>query len=312
MPSSKMKDEDKTKELLIHELVELRQRVAEVEALQTSCTQMRKELEAEKSKVDFIVNSIPSGIDIVTKDYKVQSQNRFSLDRFGDCRGKLCYKEYMNRDKPCSDCPMRRAIKNRKAERTELMGADGRDYEVLATPIQNPDGSMSAVGVVADITAWKRAEKALGEREAELRIKTTGLDELNAALRVLLKRRNDDKTELEEKILVNVKQLVIPFLNEVRKRRLDSEQMGYLDLLESNLNDIISPFLRNLSAKYVNLTPTEIRVAYFIREGKTTKEIAELMALSPRTIETHRKKIRTKLGLDKKKENLRSHLLPLQ
>jgi DNA-binding NarL/FixJ family response regulator len=307
-----MKNENKTKELLIQELAELRQRLAEVEALETRCKQMAQELEAEKSKVDFIVHSVPSGIDIVTKDYKVQFQNEFLLDRFGDCRGKLCFKEYMNRDKPCSDCPMRRAIKNMRAERTELMGADGRDYEVVATPIQNPDGTMSSVQVIVDITEQKRAEKALTEREAELRIKTTGLDELNAALRVLLKRRDDDKTELEEKILVNVKQLVIPFLEEVKKRRLDPEQMAYLDLLESNLNDIISPFLRNLSTKYVNLTPTEIRVAYFIKEGKTTKEIAELMVLSPRTVETHRKKIRTKLGLEKRRENLRSHLLPLE
>ena len=307
-----MKDEHKTRELLIQDLVELRQRVAEVEALETRCTQMRKELEAEKSKVDFIVNSIPSGIDIVTKDYKVLFQNKIMLDLFGDCRGKLCYKEYKNRDKPCSDCPVRRAIKNRRAERTELTGADGRDYELLATPIQNPEGTLSAVEVVVDITERKRAEKALKQREEEVRIKTTGLDELNAALRVLLKRRDDDKTELEEKILVNVKQLVIPLLEEVKKRRLDPEQMGYLNMLESNLNDIISPFLRNLSTKYVNLTPTEIRVAYLIKEGRTTKEIAEVMALSPRTIETHRKKIRTKLGLDKSKENLRSHLMPFQ
>ena len=307
-----MKDEDKTKELLIQELVELRQRIAEVEALETRCTQMRQQLEAEKSKVDFIVNSIPSGIDIVTEDYKVQFQNKTMLDLFGDCRGKLCYKAYKNRDKPCSDCPISRAIKNRRAERTELTGADGREYEVLATPIQNPEGTLAAMEVVVDITEQKRAEKALKQREEELRIKTTGLDELNAALRVLLKRRDNDKTELEEKILVNVKQLVIPLLEAVKKRRLNPEQMGYLDMLESNLNSIISPFLRNLSTKYVNLTPTEIRVAYFIKEGKTTKEIAEVMALSPRTIETHRKKIRTKLGLAKRKENLRSHLLPLQ
>jgi len=86
-----MKNEEKTKELLIQELAELRQRVAEVEASETGCNQMGKELEAEKSKVGFIVSSIPSGIDIVTKDYKVQFQNKFLLDRFGDCRGKLCY-----------------------------------------------------------------------------------------------------------------------------------------------------------------------------------------------------------------------------
>ena len=307
-----MKNEEKTKELLIQELVELRQRVAEVEASETSYKEMGEELEAEKSKVDFIVSSIPSGIDIVTKDYKVQFQNKFLLDRFGDCRGKLCYKEYMNRDKPCSDCPMRRAIENRRAERTELIGADGRDYEVLATPIKNPNGSWSSVEVIVDISARKRAEKTLGEREAELKIKTHSLEEANTALRVLLKRRDDDKTELEEKMLVNVKQLVIPFLEEVKKRRLDPEQMAYMDILESNLNDIISPFLRNISAKYVNLTPTEIRVAHFIKEGRTTKEIAEFMALSPRTIETHRKNIRKKFGIERKNGNLRSHLLPLQ
>ena len=130
-----MKNEEKTKELLIQELVELRQRVAEVETSETSCKQMAEELEAEKSKVDFIVNSMPSGIDIVTKDYRVQFQNKFLLDRFGDCRGKLCYKEYRARDKPCSDCPRRRAIESNRVERTELIGADGRDYEVLATPI---------------------------------------------------------------------------------------------------------------------------------------------------------------------------------
>ncbi|UCG67841.1 MAG: hypothetical protein JSW12_17465 [Deltaproteobacteria bacterium] len=207
---------------------------------------------------------------------------------------------------------MRRAIESNRVERTELIGADGRDYEVLATPIQNPDGSWSSVEVIVDISARKRAEKALRERETELKIKTHSLEEVNTALRVLLKRRDDDKTELEEKVLVNVKQLVIPFLKEVKKRRLDPEQMAYMDILESNLNDIISPFLRALSANYVNLTPTEIRVAHFIKEGRTTKEIAEFMALSPRTIETHRKNIRKKLGIERKKGNLRSHLLPLQ
>jgi len=158
-----MKNEEKTKELLIQELVELRQRVAEVEASETSYKLMGEELEAEKSKVDSIVNSITSGIDIVSYDYAVQYQNKFLLDRFGDIRGKLCYKEYMNRDKPCSGCPMRRAIESNKAERTELIGADGRDYELLATPIQNPDGTMSAVEAAVDITERKRAEEKIGE-----------------------------------------------------------------------------------------------------------------------------------------------------
>jgi DNA-binding CsgD family transcriptional regulator len=101
-------------------------------------------------------------------------------------------------------------------------------------------------------------------------------------------------------------------LEKVKNGQLDPEQTAYIDIIELNLKDIISPFLRNLSGKYVSLTPTEIRVAHLIKEGKTTKEIGEMMALSPRTIETHRKNMRKKFGIAKKKGNLRSHLLTLQ
>ena len=164
----------------------------------------------------------------------------------------------------------------------------------------------------AEITERNQAEQALREREKELEIKTNSLEEVNAALRVLLTGRDEDRTEIEEKVLFNVKELVVPFLERLKKSQLDPKQLSYIDILETNLNNIISPFSHTLSTKYLSLTPTEIQVANLIKEGKTTKEIGEMMVLSPRTIETHRKNMRRKLGLEKKKENLRSHLLTFQ
>jgi PAS domain S-box-containing protein len=187
---------------------------------------------------------------------------------------------------------------------------DGQDKIIHFRNVISSDGRHFLT--YQDITAQAKAEEALRERETELKIKTNSLEEMNTALRVLLERRDADKTELEEKVLVNVKELVVPFLEKVKKTPLDPRQVSYIDILESNLNDIISPFIRNLSSKYVNLTPTEIRVAHLIREGKTTKEIGEVMGLSPRTIETHRKNMRKKFGIEKKRGNLRSHLLILQ
>jgi len=81
--------------------------------------------------------------------------------------------------------------------------------------------------------------------------------------------------------------------------------------IETHLNDIISPFLRNLTSGYLHLTPREIQIANLIREGKTSKEIAQLLHLSQGAIDFHRNNIRNKLGLKKKKANLRSYLLTL-
>ena len=155
----------------------------------------------------------------------------------------------------------------------------------------------------------RRAAHALKKREKELEIKTKSLEEVNTALKVLLKQRDEDKTELEEKVVLNVKDLVLPYLENLKKGKLNALQRSYISILESNLNQIISPFVQTLSSSYVNLTPKEIQVADLIKNGKTTKEIAEILKSSARVIEFHRNNLRKKFGLINKKTNLRSYLL---
>jgi DNA-binding CsgD family transcriptional regulator len=130
-------------------------------------------------------------------------------------------------------------------------------------------------------------------------------------LRALLKQREGDKAELEEKVVANVKELVLPYVQKLKKGRLDANTMAYLRVLESNLNSIISPFAHSLSSRFSNLTPKEIQIANLIKEGKTTRELADLFRCSDRTIESHRQNIRTKVGISNKKVNLRSYLMSL-
>ena len=163
-----------------------------------------------------------------------------------------------------------------------------------------------------DITKRKRADRALRERENELEIKASSLEEVNTALKVLLKRREEDRKELEEKVVLNVREFVVPYVERLKKSRLDERQEAYVEILESNLNNIISPFLHRMSVMHLHLTPTEIQVANLIRHGKRTKEIAEVLNLSIETINSHRKNIRKKIGIKKKKANLRSRLLSMK
>jgi PAS domain S-box-containing protein len=146
----------------------------------------------------------------------------------------------------------------------------------------------------------------------QLEIQKKNLEEVNTALRVLLKKRDEDKSNMEQKVLFNMNELILPYMVKLNSSNLDERQKVLLDILESNLNDITSPFSQSLSHNYTGFTPSEMQIANLIKQGRTSKQIAELQNLSSRTIETHRKNIRKKLGLGKKKTNLRTHLLSIQ
>lgn len=187
---------------------------------------------------------------------------------------------------------------------------NGRWFENNIYPVFGPKGEVVRLALFAkDITARKKAEQTLKVRNKELAIKTRSLEEANTALKVLLKRRDKDKKDLEDNMFLNLKELIIPHLEKLRQSKLDDKQSAYVNILEENLGNIISSFSDNLSMEYSKLSQSEIRVAEFVKKGKTTKDIAKLLNLSKKTVESQRKNIRMKLGLKNTKENLRTHLL---
>lgn len=176
-----------------------------------------------------------------------------------------------------------------------------------ASPLYNSMRKIvGAIESIRDITERKQAEEALEKREMELRTKTQELEDLNAALRVLLRQREEDKKEIEQKVLSNIKVLILPYIEKV-KNHVDIKGASYLNVLESNLKDIISPFTQKMSLKYLNLTNRELQVANHIRDGKTTKEIAAFLNVSDSAINVYRHHIRRKMNLTKN-HNLRSYL----
>jgi PAS domain S-box-containing protein len=187
-----------------------------------------------------------------------------------------------------------------------------RYYETRLRPIDKDGKVTMIIGVSYDVTESVKAEEIIRESEAKLRRQSEHLEEVNAALNVLLKRRDEDKQELEEKVVANVKELVLPYLQRLKQSGLNPQQTTIATILESNLREIVSPFVTRLSSRFVNLTPTELKVADLIRDGRTSKEIASLLNLSHNTILFHRHNIRGKLDLKKKKTNLRSYLRSLQ
>lgn len=226
----------------------------------------------------------------------------------------------------CQDCPLSNMYRARGAM-TRRLEYSGKVYGLFSASVprdfvQDKEEQFLLQEIASNIAfalhslegekERRQAEQALGAREEALRVKTVDLEKANIALEVLLKKREEDKKELGEKVLINVKRLVLPFLKKLKKLSNDESQLALIDNLESNLNEIISPFLRRLSStKFQILTPAELQIANLIKEGKTSKEIAQLLNTSKAAIDFHRQNLRKKLGLKKRKSNLRSHLLTL-
>lgn len=159
-----------------------------------------------------------------------------------------------------------------------------------------------------EIVERKFTETQLVKKAQELDVKSKKLEEANIALRVMLNTREIDQGELEEKVLSNVKELILPYIDSLKNSRMNNDQIVLLKTLESNVKKIISPFTIKLSSLYLKLTPKEIQIANLVKNGRTNKEIANVLNVSLRTIEFHREHIREKLDIKNEKINLRSYL----
>jgi PAS domain S-box-containing protein len=137
------------------------------------------------------------------------------------------------------------------------------------------------------------------------------LEETNAALRVLLRQREQDRAEMEESLLSNVRHLIMPCLDKLKGGRLADDQRQLMEILESHLREITAPFVRRIAAPMLGLTPREIRVAELIRQGMSSQEIADLLVISRSAVIFHRQGIRRKLSLIGKRVNLQAYLAAL-
>ena len=230
-------------------------------------------------------------------------------------------------DRKIADKVFRGALKNGQEiyeAEFRLLHKDGYYVPVLSRgfiTFNENKQPLRVSGTNMDLTSRKQVEEELKrhrdhleemvtDRTTELAIKNTTLQELNTTLKVLLKQREDDKKDTEEKFVMNVRNLVLPFVAQMKKGYLDAGQRLYLDIIEKYLQDIATPLMINI--RQFNLTPMEIKVAALVKQGKSTKEVAELLGLAGSSIDVHRKNIRKKLGLGNKKASLQSYLGTLE
>ena len=286
-----------------------------------------KELGDSERRYRAIFNNVGDAIYEISLDRKIISINpafeKITGWSASEWIGKKATPLIHPEDLPLANEHLRNFMSGKKVGPTVIRiltkSGDARIVEFVPTPLTENNEVVGILGIARDVTERKRTEEALKKthdeleqrvekRTEELRNQRNHLEELNIALKVLLRKREADKQIIQEQILSNVKKLVMPYIEKLKASKMNESQSTFLEVIESNLTEIITPFSTILSSEKFGLTPAELRIADLIKQGKGTKEIAEIINLSPKTVGRHRESIRKKLGIKNRKINLQSRL----
>ena len=170
------------------------------------------------------------------------------------------------------------------------------------------NSQLYSVSATTELSNQEPTKEALAHRDKTILYQELQLSKICTTLEVLLEQRNKENIRIYEKISANLKNNISPFVEKLKEEQISSDARMYLNIISNNLEKIVDydTGFETLSSK--KLTRTESLIIDLIKQGKRSKEIANLLNVSTAAISFHRNNIRKKLGLNKKKESLSTHL----
>jgi PAS domain S-box-containing protein len=165
-----MKDQDRDKADLIQELVALRQKVAALEKAESRSHRSSEAWRDLWAQYEAMIEAFDGHIYICSQNFEVEFMNQRFIERTGSYPlGQKCYRALHDRDEVCPWCVNEQVFRGETVRWEVLSPKDHRWYYVVNTPIRHPDGTMSKMAMIQDVTAHKLTEQALKEAEAKYR-----------------------------------------------------------------------------------------------------------------------------------------------
>jgi PAS domain S-box-containing protein len=268
-------------------------------------------LQAERDFSKKIIDKTPSIICAITPDGTIQFVNPAGEQLTGYSATELLgknWQDYFYAGK--TGRPTEEMLKKFQED-------DVREYEVR---LKTKDGALRDISWSSvkrfcakgaffetlilgnDVTERKKAVQELEKKKKEA-------EEANIALKVMLDQHTRARESIEEQIAVKLKELVIPYLDLLRQSTITEKQDETINIIAAHIDSITQSFSPKVREIALGLSPRETMIADLVWQGKTSKDISEILNLSLRTVETYRNNLRKKLGINKRKISLRTYLM---
>lgn len=254
-----------------------------------------------------ILEFIQDGVSVLDSDLIVRYVNATIPNLYTkgvNPINRKCYSIYHKRKKPCEDCPTLKTLKTKKPQMSTISYPREGDtpgwHELFSIPVFDRDNNIILIiEYIRDITFHKYIKENLTDIEKRFK----ALEEQNNILMNILNQREEFQNNLENTISTNLEKFIKPSLDYLKKTANEKD----IDLVSAIIDEIVYPITKKRPSPVSKLTPRELQIASFIKEGYQSKEIADKLCVTQKAIDYHRLNIRKKLKLSRE-SNLRTYL----
>jgi len=140
--------------------------VGAIEVIRNITHRMLREnaLQRETNNLRRILGSMQDGAVIIDAHYNLQYLNPSLIRELGPAGGKKCHEYFRQRSDPCPWCSNAEVFSGKTVRVEWYSPKSQRVYDLIGTPLHHPDGSVSKLGILRDVTRRKKSEVALQQR----------------------------------------------------------------------------------------------------------------------------------------------------
>ena len=119
----------------------------------------REEARRERNNFRNILNSMVDGVYIVNAHHDIEYVNPILKDAFGKIKGQKCFEYFHDRSAECPWCKNKEVFQGKTVRWEWQSLKNQRTYDLIDTPLKNPDGTLSKLEIFRDITESKQVQQ---------------------------------------------------------------------------------------------------------------------------------------------------------
>jgi DNA-binding response OmpR family regulator/DNA-binding CsgD family transcriptional regulator len=272
-----------------------------VDDVSANVDMLRKILEAE----GYSISMAPNGEVALDRAAKIKPDLILmdvmmpGIDRFETCRK-------LKEDSVLKNTPILFVTgKTETEDIVEGFRAGGADY--ITKPFRSEE-VIARVGTHLRLRgSIEKLEKFNQHLEELVAARTHELQKKNLALSEILSQIELERKQIKDAVRTNSDKLILPIIKKLRNKGGDKNSQ-YYDILEKSVKELTLEFGNKISDNLFQMSSREIEICNLIKNGFEGKEMSRFLDISYKTVETHRRNIRRKLGIVNKSVNLTTFL----